>query len=176
LWLANDTLREPLPEPTLQALAARVGADVPFFLASGPRLGTADGSELEPLDLPVGYHVVLLLPAGEAKASTAAVYADFERRSGADGFEARRAELLDALARVHEPRDLAALPPNDLAASPLAEELRRLGAFRADVSGAGPALYGLFEDEPAARAAAGQLQGAGAAMVCAPARGTVAPR
>ena len=36
------------------------------------------------------------------------------------------------------PRDLAALPPNDLARSPLRGPLRELGAFRADVSGAGP--------------------------------------
>ena len=42
--------------------------------------------------------------------------------------------------------DLAALPPNDLASSPLARELRDAGAFRADVSGAGPAVYGLFAD------------------------------
>jgi 4-diphosphocytidyl-2C-methyl-D-erythritol kinase len=52
--------------------------------------------------------------------------------------------LQSALAAVRRPRDLAALPPNDLASSPLAAELLRLGAFRADVSGAGPAVYGLF--------------------------------
>jgi shikimate kinase len=45
------------------------------------------------------------------------------------------------------------LPPNDLASSPLADELRQLGAFRADVSGAGPAVYGLFSEEERAEAA-----------------------
>ena len=52
-----------------------------------------------------------------------------------------------------EARDLAALPPNDLASSPLAQELRAAGAFRADVSGAGPTVYGLFADEEQAAAA-----------------------
>jgi shikimate kinase len=56
---------------------------------------------------------------------------------------------------VRRPRDLAALPANDLASSPLREELLAHGAFRADVSGAGPALYGLFHRRvDAARAAA----------------------
>jgi shikimate kinase len=49
--------------------------------------------------------------------------------------------------------DLAELPPNDLAASPLADELRELGAFRADVTGAGPAVYGLFVRREPAEAA-----------------------
>jgi hypothetical protein len=52
--------------------------------------------------------------------------------------------LLAALEKVRRPRDLAALPPNDLASSPLPAELESLGAFRADVTGAGPAVYGLF--------------------------------
>jgi shikimate kinase len=54
---------------------------------------------------------------------------------------------------VRRPRDLASLPPNDLATSPLAEDLLGLGAFRADVSGAGPVVYGLFlHREPAVAA------------------------
>jgi 4-diphosphocytidyl-2C-methyl-D-erythritol kinase len=54
---------------------------------------------------------------------------------------------------VRRPRDLATLPPNDLGSSPIAAELRSLGAFRADVSGAGPTVYGLFlHREPAAAA------------------------
>ena len=98
------------------------------------------------------------------------------------GAAARRAstrgapQLLEALRRVRAARDLAALPRNDLASSPLSAELERLGAFRADVSGAGPTVYGLFETESAARDAASALDGLGAAQVCAPDRGTVRPR
>jgi 4-diphosphocytidyl-2-C-methyl-D-erythritol kinase len=175
LRLANATLPDPLPEVSLRSLAAEIGADVPFFLTDGPQLGTGDGSELEPLDLPDDYHVLLLLPAGEAKSSTASVYEQFDRRRGEVGYEKRRRALLDALARVRESADLAALPENDLARSPLADDLTRLGAFRADVSGAGPAVYGLFENEATATAAAARLATAGEARVCRPARGTVGP-
>ena len=126
-----------------------LGADVPFFLADGPQLGEGDGTELTPLDLPQDYfgppaaperHAEGIDRDGLRRASTSAR----ARTAGRSG--ARR--WLDALARVRRPRDLAALPPNDLACSPLADELRRLGAFRADVSGAGPTVYGLFHAPP----------------------------
>jgi 4-diphosphocytidyl-2C-methyl-D-erythritol kinase len=142
---------------------------VPFFLTSGPQLGEADGTRLFPLDLPQDYWVVLLLPRDDGKPSTASVYAAFDRRGGADGYETRRSELLDALALVRRPRDLAALPPNDLASSAHAERLRELGAFRADVTGAGPAVYGLFVHEAAARAALEAIRGLGRTWITVPA-------
>lgn len=144
LRLANDTLPEPLPGSRLAEIGRQIGADVPFFLTDGPQLGAGDGTELEPLDLPQDYYVVLVLPAGEQKASTASVYSAFDERDGPKGFRNRRATLRRALAGVERARDLAALPPNDLAPAPLADELLALGAFRADVSGAGPVVYGLF--------------------------------
>ena len=45
-------LAEPLAGEELHTVAARIGADVPFFLADGPQLGSVDGSELKPRDLP----------------------------------------------------------------------------------------------------------------------------
>jgi 4-diphosphocytidyl-2-C-methyl-D-erythritol kinase len=144
LRLANDSLPEPLPATRLAEIARQLGADVPFFLGAGPQLGNGDGSELTPVDLPQDYYVVLVLPSGDAKSSTGAVYEAFERRNGAKGFRTRRAALRRALAGVERARDLAVLPPNDLASSPLVDELLGLGAFRADVSGAGPVVYGLF--------------------------------
>jgi 4-diphosphocytidyl-2-C-methyl-D-erythritol kinase len=160
LRLANETLDSPLPPNELRLLAAAVGADVPFFLADGPQLGRGDGSELERLDLPQDYWIVLALAPGATKESTAAVYRSYDERSGAEGWEARQAVLASTLAAVKRPRDLAALPPNDLASSPLAGELLRLGAFRADVSGAGPVVYGLFHHKRHAAAARRALRGA----------------
>jgi 4-diphosphocytidyl-2-C-methyl-D-erythritol kinase len=153
LRLANDALDAPLSEERLLELAATLGADVPFFLAAGPQLGRGDGSELEPLELPQDYWIVLALLHGAGKDSTAAVYRSFDERGGADGWDERRERLEQALATVRRPRDLAALPPNDLASSPLAAELLRLGAFRADVSGAGPIVYALFHHRRHAAAA-----------------------
>jgi 4-diphosphocytidyl-2-C-methyl-D-erythritol kinase len=73
LRLANALLPEPLAASDLEHLAAELGADVPFFLREGPQLGTGDGSEVEPLELPQDFWVVLVLPRGITKRSTAAV-------------------------------------------------------------------------------------------------------
>jgi len=169
LALANGMLEEPLPHEELHDVAAEVGSDVPFFLVPGPRLGSGDGTMLAPLDLPQDFWILLVLPTHARKESTASVYAAFDEREGADGWDDRRNALLDALDLVRRPRDLAALPVNDLASSPLADELTALGAFRADVSGAGPIVYGLFHHEAQAKAAKRAFHRAGRTWLTAPA-------
>ena len=165
LRLANGLLERPLADERLHVLAAGLGADVPFFLLSGPQLGEGDGTDLTPVEPPQDYWALVVLPHGERKQSTAAVYEEFDARGCEDGFQDRRAKLRQALALG----DLSALPPNDLTSSPLAEELRELGAFRADVSGAGPAVYGLFAEESEAVHAHAVLASRGQFWLAAPA-------
>jgi 4-diphosphocytidyl-2-C-methyl-D-erythritol kinase len=162
LRLANWTLRRPLNDRALRELGARLGADIPFFLATGPQLGEGDGTALTPIELSQDYWILLLLPHGTGKASTGAVY---DAYTGGEGFDERRAALLRALALG----DLGALPSNDLACSPFTDELRDLGAFRADVSGAGPGVYGLFREQEEALAAHSALAARGRAWMAAPA-------
>ena len=162
-------LPRPLETKALHALAAQLGADVPFLLSDGPRLATGDGSTLSALQLPQDYWVLIFVADGAVKQSTAMVYRQFDARGGAAGYEERREKLLDALAAVRRPEDLAALPPNDLASSSLAAELTAAGAFRADVSGAGPAVYGLFRQRREAMAAARRLRTRGRTWITVPA-------
>ena len=169
LRLANALRAEPYPADRLRTLACELGSDVPFFLEDGPQLGTGDGSDLETLELPQDYWILLVLPRDGVKNSTERVYADFDARGGARGYEERRASLLDALERVKRPRDLAALPPNDLASSALSKELMALGAFRADVTGAGPTVYALFLHGHQARAAQKRISSEGRTWLTAPA-------
>jgi 4-diphosphocytidyl-2-C-methyl-D-erythritol kinase len=168
LRLANETLPEPLPHDELLRIAAGLGADVPFFLVDGPQLGSGDGSELEPLELPQDFWVVLLLPQGPAKSSTRDIYAAFDARRGPAGWAERREALLEGLAQVERPRDLASLLPNDLVSSPYAETMRAAGAFRADVSGAGPIVYGLFHQRRDAEAARRAIRRLGRTWLAAP--------
>lgn len=166
LRLANAQLPRPLDALELHALAAQVGADVPFFLQDGPQLATGDGTTLEPVELPQDFAVLLVLPHGARKQSTAEVYARFDRD---DGFADRAAAVRAVVVSTRRPRDLAALPHNDLAASPVADELRAHGAFRADVSGAGPTVYGLFSRLDAARRARHALGHLGRTWITVPA-------
>jgi 4-diphosphocytidyl-2-C-methyl-D-erythritol kinase len=167
LRLANTTTR--LDDDALHDVATRIGADVPFFLREGPQLGSGDGTTLERVDLPQDFWIVLLLPNGVRKESTAGVYGAFDARDGAAGWEERAAAYREALANVRRPRDLAALPPNDLARSPLVHELRANGAFHADVSGAGPIVYGLVHHRSDAERARKALRSLGRTWLTAPA-------
>jgi 4-diphosphocytidyl-2-C-methyl-D-erythritol kinase len=162
LTLANATLANPLGPDRLSLLASEIGSDVPFFLEPGPKLAEGAGERLTALELPQDFWVVVALPRLARKTSTGDIYGRFDKLSGDKGFEERCAALTTALGEVRRPRDFAAFPPNDLAAaagaSPLVAELRERGAFRADVSGAGPAVYGLFHHLPEARRAARRLR------------------
>ena len=169
LLLANASLAAPLGAGRLHEIAAALGADVPLFLTEGPQLGEGDGTELTPLVLPRDYAVLVALPHGASKHSTKAVYDAFDDRRGEVGFAERRDDLVRNLACVEGLTDLAVWPKNDLAQSPLSDELERLGAVRADVSGAGPALYALFEHEAQARAAAKALEDRARSWVAFPA-------
>ncbi len=172
LRLANAALSEPLAPERLRALAAEIGADLPFFLEPGPKLAEGAGERLRPLALPQDFWVVVAAPRAAVKRSTAAVYARFDEAGGGPGFDVRKEQLLLALERCRRPRHLADLPANDLAeaagGAPLAQELRAAGAFRADLSGAGPAVYGLFHRREEARAAARLLGARARTWVVAP--------
>jgi 4-diphosphocytidyl-2-C-methyl-D-erythritol kinase len=161
LQLGNALAGSPIEKQHLHELGCELGADVPFFLRDGPQLGEGDGTVLSSLDLPQDYWILVVVPGDEVKTSTADVYSRFDARDGDRGFADRKQALGLALAAVHRPRDLAALPSNDLASSPLSETLARLGAFRADVSGAGPAVYGLFHHRAAAERAERAVRGGG---------------
>ncbi len=170
LQLANETLAEPVSAEGLHAIGASIGADVPFFLTEGaaPQLGEGDGTNLSPLDLSLDYSVLIVMLHGARKDSTAEVYKAFDARHGAKGFEARRSGLRKALSEVKRIRGLAELPPNDLVSSPVADELREIGAFRADVCGAGPAVYGLFESWRDAVRAGASFAGRGRTWLTSP--------
>jgi 4-diphosphocytidyl-2-C-methyl-D-erythritol kinase len=176
LRLANATLAVPLPDEDLHHLAAGVGADVPFFLGGGTQLATGDGTQLQPVELPLDYHVVLVVPHGVTKGSTGAVYERFDARAGEVGFAERADALLAALRAIGSAREVARLPANDLASSPIAPDLTASGAFRADVSGAGPTVYGLYEREGDAARAASTFAHRGATHVTRPVAADGSPR
>jgi 4-diphosphocytidyl-2C-methyl-D-erythritol kinase len=116
--------------------------------------------------------VLVALPLGAAKPSTGEIYRRFDELDGSAGFEARRRKVLEAIAACGRPRDFAAFPPNDLSEASggraLADELVEAGAFRADVSGAGPAVYALFHHRSQAEVAARKLASRGRCWVTVP--------
>ena len=166
LRLACRLLDDPPPPERLHAIGApRSASTSPSSSPKGHSSVPAPGQPSRRSTCRRTTPSLLLLPRGATKPSTAEIYGRFD---GADGFEERRARVLE-IAAAGQAADLAALPPNDLAASPLARRLSDLGAFRADVSGAGPAVYGLFTDREEAERAAAELEDLGETWLATPA-------
>jgi 4-diphosphocytidyl-2-C-methyl-D-erythritol kinase len=172
LVLANRTLPAPFPPRQLLELAAELGSDVPFFLEPGPKLAEGRGEVLVPLELPQDFWVLVAIERGAKKRATADVYARFDALRAGEGFEARRAAVRTVATSCRRPRDLARLPPNDLAeaagGSALPALLLEAGAFRADLTGAGPSIYGLFNRREQAEAARKRLPSGTRVWITAP--------
>ncbi len=155
--LALNTLwGEPLDQAGLHRLGSVLGADVPFFLSPGPKVGRGIGTELTPLPLPA-YWYVLLNPG--IAISTRWVYQSLDlerlRRVGAawrDSWDGENPE--DWVANDLEIVTLGTHP----VLGRLVRRLKELGARAAGMSGSGPTLFGLFPGREAALAAATALR------------------
>jgi 4-diphosphocytidyl-2-C-methyl-D-erythritol kinase len=148
-----------LERDELLALGASLGADVPFFLIGGAAWAVGRGTELTPLpDLPPWW--VVLLPGMEG-IPTAEVY----RALDAGGVDERpQSAVYQWIARGGEVPFAACrndLEPTVMRRWP--DVATRLAAVRgtrplvALLSGSGGTVFGLFDDRPAADAAAGTL-------------------
>jgi 4-diphosphocytidyl-2-C-methyl-D-erythritol kinase len=156
-----------IPPRVFAQLAARLGADVPFFLTGGAALGLGRGDEIFPLaDLPNWWVLIVAPPFG---VSTADAYA---WKDGNDDRSRRTTESVDPrLERTWLGR-LPALS-NDLEASvarrhpAIAEtvaQVRTQGAMMASMSGSGSAVFGLFPTEAAAKSARRQMAASAGTM------------
>ena len=155
----------------LDALATQLGSDVPFSLHGGVALGSGRGELLSPVLARRSRHWVLGI-AGEGL-STPAVYAELDRlraEGRAAAGDAGSPEPVLAALRSGSTAELAAALRNDLQAAALSlrPDLRRAlraateaGAAAALVSGSGPTVAALAEDEDDAVRLAAELAGAG---------------
>jgi 4-diphosphocytidyl-2-C-methyl-D-erythritol kinase len=145
----------------LGPLAARLGSDVPYFIAGGSALATSRGEVLAPVDAPVPLWLVLGFSAEPLL--TRAVYAavtSFDRGPGAEAMVAalgsgdagRVGEL------VHN-----GLQPAVFRLRPRLRDrvaaMRRAGALGAAVSGSGPTVFGVARDRAHATEIAARLSG-----------------
>lgn len=158
---AMRTLYAPeVSDAELERMAAALGSDVPFFIRGGTALATGRGERLTPLPrLADGWFVVVKPPEGF---STPAMY----RRLDELPPQSPQSDGMTAALGAGEPRAVAAalcnsferaVPP-DSAVWVIREALRSQGALAAMLSGSGSAVFGLFDREDAARAAAEVLR------------------
>ena len=154
--VAMDALFEiGLSRDEMESIAAQLGSDVPFGISGGIAIGRGRGDQLTPALSRGNYHWVLAL-SGQGL-STPAVYQECDRlREGLDIASPQVSDSMMQALRAGDPVALGAALSNDLqaAACSLRPALRLVldvgrdyGALGSIVSGSGPTVAFLVEDE-----------------------------
>lgn len=155
LWNLQLSLTE------MQALAAGLGSDVPFFLTGGTALATGRGERITPLP-PLPPHWVVLVPLPITQ-STAEVYGSVTPSdytpgvATADTVAATQRSALSPQTRWHNAlaRPARALAPQIAEAQ---AALLQAGAQHAHVSGSGPTVFAVCGDKVTAHTLADRLR------------------
>ena len=159
-------LRGGLKLGAAQSLGAQIGSDVPFFLTGGAAIVSGRGEEVSPLEARVDYLLVLAFPGLAVPTGWAYSLLDGERPDDSAEPDPGREELAAAYGG-----DIRRWPFANSFEGPIGrarseiprvkELLAGSGASFAAMSGSGNAIFGVFEDEPAAMVAAARLRDAG---------------
>jgi 4-diphosphocytidyl-2-C-methyl-D-erythritol kinase len=158
LTVLNSLFQFGFDRERLIGIGARLGADVPFFIYGSSAWAFGIGEILEPAETPPGMWLVLVNPGFEVP--TKWVYQSLN-------LPLTKTPLKYTIPTFSGVRDLAAALSNDLetvtvARHPVLEELkgflRRQGALGSLMSGSGPTVFGLFDNEPDAIKAEGALR------------------
>ena len=153
----NALFGAPLDAPALAALGGELGSDVPYCLAGGTALATGRGDALSPLPPMPDCAVVVCKPYFPISTPMLFSRLDLKKLRCRPDTEA----LCDALAAGDLPR-LArrmynvfedVLPRRCAAVGEIKARLLNLGALGAVMTGTGSAVFGLFDDDAAARRA-----------------------
>jgi len=147
--------------PSLARLGARLGADVPFFLAGGTALGSGRGDDVSPLTEPPVTPIVIVKPPFGVPTPDAYGWFDQDRRPKQSRSAARTLPGWPAWA--HDLRN--DLEPPVASRFPqirrTARDLTALGAMHAAMSGSGSAVFGVFAEAEVAAAAHAALTARG---------------
>lgn len=158
-------------EKQLEAIAATLGSDVPFFIHCGTARCTERGEVVEPLrDLRTLRMLVMVPSTAEGPGKTARRYAALTPRDFTDGHRSWR--LSQRIARGAPPptADLvnafeAAIERSDPELVAHYAALRSVGAPHLHLCGAGPSVYSLVQEDVRASTLRRDLEATGARVI-----------
>lgn len=154
-YLNQERGKELLTEAELTELAKEFGSDVPFSLLGGLAIGTNHGEVLQKVP-PLGFDCFFVIAISQEGLSTPQVFSRFDEIGQSSVFSNLTEPIPDIKA-------LASLMHNDLEAPAITllpairntiDVLDLAGAEKAMVTGSGPTVIGLFEDQEQAKKAA----------------------
>ena len=140
----------------LARIGGTLGADVPFFLQGGTALGTGRGDEIYPVDDAARLGVVIIKPSFGVATADAYRWLD-EDRAGGMPDEPARARPVDigwGVGPIGLVNDLQApVARRHAGILEIVDTLSKAGALGAAMTGSGSAVFGLFPEAQAPRAA-----------------------
>lgn len=152
----NSMLGLNLDEAELMKIGLELGADVPFFIFGKPAIATGIGEKLTALEVMTPLWLLLVNPG--IHVSTAWVYRNLGLTTD------KVADKIPVLYKSAD--DLCAILANDLeevtqkkfpVILEIKEQLMAAGALGALMSGSGPTVFALFNEESSARTAADRI-------------------
>lgn len=149
-----------LRERDLCRIGVKIGADVPFCIAGGTMIAQGIGEVLTPLEDMPACTIVLAKPAEGV--STAAAYARYDERGSCRGQDSkamlaaiRGGDLYQIAQKLGNSFEQLIDTPRRVEIKSI---LRSCGAIGSCMSGSGPTVFGLFDDEVRAEKAVRQLR------------------
>ena len=157
-----------LPKDQLSKLALKLGADVPFFLNPIPSLGKGVGEKLEEIKIASGLYIVIAAPNFPVSAAWA--YKNYIPNK-------KQAKLNDTLLLLKAGNwdKLENTIYNDLAPALykkfpvlkiLRKELLKSGALYAEITGSGPTIFGITDNEEKAKKIATKFKDKYSNVIC----------
>lgn len=154
LLALNTHYGHPFSRKHLMEMGRKLGADVPFFIFQKPALATGIGEKLESFEGELPYYVLLLYPGFNV--STAETYQNLnlgltkaEKKPTSNHLKLNRFNPARHLINDLEQVTASRYPEIGLAK----ENLLKLGAVGALMSGSGPTVFGLFDSAETAKTA-----------------------
>lgn len=167
LYGMNELFELGLSREQLMERGVKIGADVPYCLMRGTALAEGIGEILTPLAPMVKCPVLIAKPA--ISVSTSVVYQNLKLDA-----DTKHPDI-DRLIRDIRKQDLGAIAgdmgnvlesvtiPNYPVIAQIKEQMMDSGAINAMMSGSGPTVFGLFEEEETAQAAYQKMKESGLA-------------
>ncbi|MBI3018891.1 MAG: 4-(cytidine 5'-diphospho)-2-C-methyl-D-erythritol kinase [Deltaproteobacteria bacterium] len=156
LLALNKLYGSPLSFQVLKKLALQLGSDVPFFLYNKPAYVGGRGEKIKPLKLPLKEWFLVLNPGFPI--STPWAYDQWDKANRANSLTKKRGDVKNYTFFLKKGPWKNDFEKVIFTAYPQLEEakqdLMRLGASMAGLSGSGPSLYGIFEKKSLAQKAA----------------------
>lgn len=162
LLALNEMMGQPLSKEKLQEISVRAGADVPYCVLGGTALSEGIGEVLTVLPAPPKAYLLIAKP--DIDVSTAFVYQNLrldqlQSHPDIDGMvkALRNGDLKGIADRMENVLETVTIP-----AYPVIGEIKEIccreGALNALMSGSGPTVFGIYEDQEKAQKAAERIK------------------